>query len=70
MLFTDGIFEVQGQHEELYSQERLTHDVKNLITLPSPELFDQLIEVVRGFALNGEFEDDVCLVGMDFARQL
>ena len=70
MLFTDGIYEVQGQHEELYSQERLTHDVKNLITLPSPELFDGLIEVVRGFALNGEFEDDVCLVGMDFARQL
>ena len=70
MLFTDGIFEVQGQHEELYSQERLTHDVKELMRLPSPELFDGLIEVVRGFALNGEFEDDVCLVGMDFARQL
>ena len=28
MLFTDGIFEVLGQHEEIYSQERLLHDVK------------------------------------------
>ena len=66
MLFTDGIYEVQGQHEELYSQERLMHDVKNLIAQTPSEIFDGLIEVVRGFALNGEFEDDVCLVGMDY----
>jgi sigma-B regulation protein RsbU (phosphoserine phosphatase) len=70
MLFTDGIYEVQGQHEEMYSQERLMHDVKNLIAQPSSEMFDQLIEVVRGFALNNEFEDDVCLVGMDFVRKV
>ena len=68
MLFTDGIYEVQGQHEELYSQERLMHDVKNLITRPPSELFDELIQVVRSFALNGEFEDDVCIVGMDFIK--
>jgi phosphoserine phosphatase RsbU/P len=67
MLFTDGLYEVQGQHEEMYSQERLVHDVKNLFALPSSEMFDQLIQVVRGFALNGEFEDDVCLVGMEFS---
>ena len=30
MLFTDGLYEVQGQNEELYSQERLMMDVKNL----------------------------------------
>jgi len=70
MLFTDGIYEVQGQHEEMYSQERLMHDVKNLIALPSSEMFDQLIEVVRGFALNGEFEDDVCMVGVDFVKKV
>ncbi len=70
MLFTDGIFEVQGQHEEMYSQERLSHDVKNLLNRPPGELFDELVEVVRGFALNGEFEDDVCLVGMGYLRQV
>jgi sigma-B regulation protein RsbU (phosphoserine phosphatase) len=69
MLFTDGIYEVQGQHEELYSQERLSHDVKNLLTRPPSELFDELLGVVRSFALNGEFEDDVCLVGMEFVRK-
>jgi phosphoserine phosphatase RsbU/P len=66
MLFTDGLYEVQGQHEELYSQERLVLDLKNLLHHPTGALFDELIGLVRGFALNGEFDDDVCLVGMDY----
>jgi sigma-B regulation protein RsbU (phosphoserine phosphatase) len=66
MLFTDGLYEVQGQNEELYSQERLTLDVKNLLTHPPGILFDELLEVIRAFAVNGEFDDDVCLVGMDY----
>jgi sigma-B regulation protein RsbU (phosphoserine phosphatase) len=70
MLFTDGLYEVQGQNEELYSQERLTLDVKNLLHHPSGILFDELLQVIRTFALNGEFDDDVCLVGMDFVRRI
>jgi len=66
MLFTDGLYEVQGQNEELYSQERLTLDVKNFLTHPPGVLFDELLQVIRAFAVNGEFDDDVCLVGMDF----
>lgn len=68
MLFTDGLYEVQGHHEELYSQERLVLDLKNLLHLPSAAMFDELIAVVRNYALNGEFDDDVCLMGMDFIR--
>ena len=41
-------------------------DMKNLLHHPSGILFDELLDLVRGFALNGEFDDDVCLVGMDF----
>ena len=67
MLFTDGLYEVQGQNEELYSQQRLMLDVKNLLHHPPGILFDELISVIRSFANNGEFEDDVCLVGLDFA---
>jgi len=66
MLFTDGLYEVQGQNEELYSQERLLLDVKNLLQHQPGLLFDELLQVIRGFALNGEFDDDVCLVGMDY----
>lgn len=66
MLFTDGLYEVQGQNEELYSQERLMLDVKNFIAHPPGILFDELLGVIRAFAVSGEFDDDVCLVGMDY----
>ncbi len=66
MLFTDGLFEVQGQNEELYSQQRLLLDIQNLIKHPPGILFDELISAIRTFSVNGEFDDDVCLVGMDF----
>jgi sigma-B regulation protein RsbU (phosphoserine phosphatase) len=66
MLFTDGLYEVQGQNEELYSQERLMMHIKSFLTHPPGILFDELLEVIRAFAVNGQFDDDVCLVGMDF----
>jgi sigma-B regulation protein RsbU (phosphoserine phosphatase) len=66
MLFTDGLYEVQGTNEELYSQQRLLMDVKNFVGQPTGELFDNLLETIRTFATAREFEDDVCLVGMEF----
>jgi phosphoserine phosphatase RsbU/P len=66
MFFTDGLYEVQGQNEELYSQQRLVLDMKNLLHQPPAVLFDELIQSIRTFAVNGQFDDDVCLVGMDY----
>ena len=66
MLFTDGLYEVQGANEELYSQQRLLVDVQNHLGEPVGELFDNLLETIRTFATDREFEDDVCLVGMEF----
>jgi len=67
MLFTDGLYELQGANEELYSQQRLMVDVKNLIEKPAAQLFDELLETIRAFSVDHEFEDDVCLVGLEFA---
>ncbi len=67
MLFTDGLYEVQGTNEELYSQQRLLLDVQNHLGEPAGELFDHLLATIRAFATDREFEDDVCLVGMEFA---
>jgi sigma-B regulation protein RsbU (phosphoserine phosphatase) len=66
MLFTDGLFEVQGLNEELYSQERMMLDVKNRLAKPTGELFDALLEAIRAFSVDHEFADDVCLVGMEY----
>lgn len=69
MLFTDGLYEVQGEHEEIYSQQRLMMDVRNLVAKPAGQIFDELIQIVRNFSVNNEFEDDVALVGMDFVQK-
>ncbi len=67
MLFTDGLYEVQGPNEELYSQERMMMDVQNLLAKSNRELFDELLEAIRAFSVSHEFDDDVCIVGMEFA---
>ena len=67
MLFTDGLYEVQGLNEELYSQERMMMDVQNLLSKPSGQLFDELLDAIRAFAVSHEFDDDVCIVGMEFS---
>jgi hypothetical protein len=35
---------------------------------PAPVLFDELLHEIRAFCATGEFDDDVCLVGMEFTR--
>jgi sigma-B regulation protein RsbU (phosphoserine phosphatase) len=66
MLFTDGLYEVQGLDEEFFSQERLMLSVKNRLQKPLAQLFDELLGEIRAFAVDHEFYDDVCLVGMEF----
>lgn len=66
MLFTDGLFEVQGQDEELYSQQRLVMDIRNLLAHPTGDLFEELLTLIRSFAVSGQFDDDMCLLGMDY----
>ena len=66
LLFTDGLIEVTGQDEELYSHQRLRLAVKDLMHQPPGILFDEIIQLVRNFSHDGQFEDDVSLVGLDY----
>ena len=66
MLFTDGLYEVQGPNEELYSQERMIMDVKARLQKPAAQLFDELLAAIGGFSVDHEFADDVCLIGMEY----
>ena len=67
MLFTDGLYEVEGADQVLYSHEMLVAAVQKRIHLPAEELFDELLKEIKVFALDQEFVDDVCLVGMEVA---
>lgn len=70
MLFTDGLYEVQSADQRLYSQAMLATAVERNLPQPSAELFDQVLKEVRAFAAEGEFSDDVCIVGIELARLL
>jgi phosphoserine phosphatase RsbU/P len=67
MLFTDGLYEVHSAQDELFTQEMLTTATRRHLKLPASEMFDALLAEIREFAAQGRFDDDVCLVGMEYA---
>jgi len=67
LLFTDGVFEVEGANGE-YGEARLIAALRRHMKLPPPVLFDELLSEIREFSTSGEFEDDVCMVGMEVAH--
>ncbi len=68
MLFTDGLYEVEGANGELYTQEMLVAAVQQRTTMPAAQLFDELLAEIKTFALGADFMDDVCVVGMEVAE--
>jgi len=65
MLYTDGIYEVSDPHGEEFGQERLLAAVQRRVHLPDQVLFDELLREVQRFSGTKEFQDDVCLVGVE-----
>lgn len=68
LLFTDGLFEVEGSEGRLYDYQQLSRAVGNRTELPAVELCRSLIAEVQEFSATQEFNDDVCLVAMDIDR--
>jgi len=66
-LFTDGIYEVTSAEGEEYGQERLLQAVRKRIQMPAEELFGDLLVEAQKFSGRSDFEDDVCLVGVEAA---
>ena len=66
MLFTDGLYEVEDRNNALYSQAMLVASVQQRAPLPMPQLFDDLLSEIRRFSADHAFDDDVCLVGLEF----
>lgn len=66
MLYTDGLYEVHAPNQELYSQQLLEHSVRQHLQCATPELFDQVLSEIRTFANGQPFDDDVCVLGMEY----
>jgi serine phosphatase RsbU (regulator of sigma subunit) len=68
LLFTDGLFEVVSPDTDTdYGQERLLAAVRERMQLPLPQLLDGLLADVRKFSGGEDFDDDVCVLGMEAA---
>ena len=65
LLFTDGLFEVEGLDSQFFDQEGLLRCVRQRVDLGADELCEQLVEEVQQFAGAKEFTDDVCLIALE-----
>jgi sigma-B regulation protein RsbU (phosphoserine phosphatase) len=63
VMFTDGIYEVAGDQQEEFGEDRLLAAAEQHQSLPLPDLFPALLNEARDFAAEGAFDDDICLVG-------
>lgn len=68
LIFTDGLFEVEGIDEELFDYPRLLDAVSQRSDLPTDELCHGVIEEALRFSASKEFSDDVCLVATKIDR--
>lgn len=68
LLFTDGLIEVYDPNQELYTQAQLIEAVRQRLPIPTPRLFDEVLDEIRAFSQEGAFDDDVCVVGVELTR--
>ena len=70
LLFTDGLYEVEGPDSTLFDQEMLLRTVKEFQGETTEEIIHHTLARVQDFAVDHMFADDVCLVGVEVTRIL
>ncbi len=65
VLYTDRLYEVDGPTHETYGNERLLKAIRKRLRRPSALIVDELLAEIRQFSTSGEFNSDVCLLGME-----
>lgn len=68
ILFTDGLCEVEGEHETYFNQDMLQEVLRKALHRPVDKLIDETLNEVREFAVNRSFTDDVCLIGVEIEK--
>lgn len=65
MLYTDGLFEVEDAEGNLFSQDDLFKVVDERLHFPTNELFQSVLAEVHGYSHRSDFDDDVCILGIE-----
>ncbi len=68
ILYTDGLYEVEGNNEAFFNHEMLLEVIRRNLAKPTERLIDDTLGEVRDFALGHIFTDDVCLIGVEIER--
>jgi sigma-B regulation protein RsbU (phosphoserine phosphatase) len=70
ILYTDGLCEATSPDGMIFGIDRLFNDVREQGHLPTPALFDFLLEDAKAFSARETFEDDVCILGIQMLPHL
>jgi len=70
LMFTDGIFEVEGAAGDYFDQQRLIAAVERRLQAPPEELLEALLTETMEYSVKHQFGDDVCLVGVELEHLL
>jgi phosphoserine phosphatase RsbU/P len=68
LLYTDGLYEVESPDHTQYSQEMLMADMKQYAHLSCSDLIESILARMQSFAATQEFEDDVCMLGVEVLK--
>jgi sigma-B regulation protein RsbU (phosphoserine phosphatase) len=63
VMYTDGLYEAESPDGEEFGEEHLLQAAERHSGLALDELFPALINETLQFSAEGEFDDDICLVG-------
>ncbi|MDX1679191.1 MAG: SpoIIE family protein phosphatase [Akkermansiaceae bacterium] len=68
LLFTDGVVEAENQAGEPFFEKGLVDIIAENAELGIEEMLDSILTSVLDFSHHHHFDDDVCLMGVEFKR--
>jgi sigma-B regulation protein RsbU (phosphoserine phosphatase) len=68
MLFTDGLYDVEHDETNAYSQALVASKIAGQTALSAHEMFDKLLLDIQSLSPDGKFCDDVCIVGVEVLK--
>lgn len=66
--YTDGLTEARSEQQEEFEEGGLVKSLQGHLAEPLPSLLDLIVKDAVAFTGTPEFEDDVCILGIHFAR--
>lgn len=63
LMYTDGLYEVLDENNQEFGEHHLLPATSEIANKPLDELIPELIQAAGNFSVDGEFDDDVCMIG-------